>query len=394
MKKFAKKTVVSLLMICVLCLNLCSCGTNDASTEQAEETAMPQTDAFKEKEVSLEAKEESESSLPFKAADHYECVRTDTTIHDSGLVYTEVVDDMIYVFIQQYDTEKNRGYYEYCTYDMLEEEWTEPEVCSWSENLSKLGTGQQQFHRDSDGSWYCSVHADLETERDYLCKLNNDGSVEKVVLPEEAWAEEKDGRILNYDFIGDGKVMILLVKPGDAYSPDVVYKTCLMNIRTKEYELVEISKDIDIPFVIGDEFFCTSYTEESCGFAVWKKGSEQPVREMKCEFFLTDSERSTPFFKFPQSCQDEGDNLYIMYDDGIYGGYYKDKKLKTILNENMAPFMELSDNGDNKAPMISSFCRGTDTKYADFYALIANGDMSAAHLEFDYELAHIRAARE
>lgn len=383
-------------MICVLCLNLCSCGTSRVSSDKPEETAQVEKDAFKEGTVPLDDKSGNKSSLPFKAADHYECVRIDTPIHDSGLTYKEIVDDMIYVIIQQRDLEKKRDYYEYCTFDMLEEKWTDLKTCAWSEKLSELGWAQL-FHRDTDGSWYCALYPDQDTgERDCICKLGDDGTVEKVILPEEVWGGEKDARILNYEFIGDGKIMILLQRPPENKFGDAVevYRTCLLDVKTKEYEIQQISKDLIIPMVIGDEFFCTSYTEEACGFLVRKKDSEQPVRELTCEFFLTGPDRCTPYFKFPQVCQDAGDNLYIMYDDGIYGGYYKDKKLKPILKENMAPFLKLSEEGKTMAPFVSGFCRGADTKHADFYAFIAEGDMMGEKPNFDYELVHIKAAEE
>lgn len=391
------RRITSLLMIGMLCLSLCSCGTSKVSSDKPEETAQAEVEAFKEGTIPLDDKSGNKSSLPFKVADHYECVKTDTPIHDSGLTYIEIIDDMIYVTIQQHDSEKNRGYYEYCTYDMLEEEWTEPKRCVWSENLSELGGGQL-FHRDTDGSWYCLLVPKRDTnKRDSICKLNNDGTVEKIDLPEEVWEGEKDAGVLNYEFIGDGKVMILLEKPSEnKFEGSIeVYGTCLMDIKTKEYEIQQISKDLVIPMVIGNEFFCTSYTEESCGFLVRKKGSEQPVRELKCEPFLTGSDQCTPYFNYPQSCQDDGDNVYIMYDDGIYGGYYKDKKLKPILKENMALFLELSGQGKDVAPTVTTFCRGVDTKYADFYVLIAEAaDRIASQPDFNYELVHIKAEEE
>lgn len=391
------RKITGLLIICVLCLNLCSCGTSKVSSDEPEETAPAEIETFKEGTIPLDEKSESKSNLPFKAADHYECVKIDTPIHDSGLTYTEVVDDMIYITIQQHDAEKNRGYYEYCTYDMLEEEWTDIKTCVWNENLSKLGGGQL-FHRDTDGSWYCLLVPRRETnQRDCICRLNNDGTVEEINLPEEVWGEEKDTEILNYEFIGDGKIMILLDKPSEDKFGDTVevYRTCLMDVKTREYEIQQISKDLIIPMVVGDEFFCTSYTEESCGFLVRKKDSEQPVRELRCEPFLTGSDRCTPYFKYPQICQDEGDNLYIMYDDGIYGGYYKDKKLKPIMEENMAPFLKLSEEGKKMAPVVMSFCRGVDTKYVDFYVLVAEaGDRIDSQPDFNYELVHIKVAEE
>ncbi len=388
------RRILVLSMVCVLCFNLCACGTNNVSSDEPEETTQAEAEAFKEGTIPLDEKGANKSSLPFKAADYYECVKTDTPIHDSGITYTEIIDDMIYVTIQQRDPEKKRDYYEYCTFDMLEEKWTDIKTCVWSEKLSELGWGQL-FHRDTDGSWYCCLLPDPETEeRDCICKLGDDGMVEKIVLPEEVWGGEKEGRILNYEFIGDGKIMILLQKPAeDKFVAAVeVYRTCLMDVKTREYEIRQISKDIVIPMLIGDEFFCTSYTEESCGFLVRKKDSEQPVRELRCEPFLTGTDRCTPYFKFPQSCQDDGDNVYIMYDDGIYGGYYKDKKLRPILEENMAPFLKLSEAGKRMAPVVMSFCRGTDTKYADFYVLIAEAaGRIASQPDFNYELVHIKA---
>ncbi len=390
------RRILVLLMVCVLCFNLCACGTNNVSSDEPEETAQAEAEAFKEGTVPLDDESGNKSSLPFKIADHYECVKTDTPIHDSGITHKEIVDDMIYVIIGQRNVEKKNYYYEYCIYDMLEEKWTDIKTCVWSEKLSELVSDlgwAQLFHRDTDGSWYCHLIPEQETqERECICKLNDDGTVEKIVLPEEVWGGESEAGILNYDFIGDGKIMILLERPSEDESKSVeVYRTCLMDIKTREYEIQQISDELIIPMVIGDEFFCTSYTEESCGFLVRKKGSEQPVRELRCEPFLTGTNRCTPYFKYPQICQDAGDNLYIMYDDGIYGGYYKDKKLKPILEENMAPFLKLSAKGKAMAPIVSGFCRGADTKYADFYALVAEGDMMGDKPDLDYELVHIKA---
>ena len=125
------RKIIVLLIVCVLCFNLCACGTNNVSSDEPEETVQAEEETFKEGTIPLDEKGANKSSLPFKVADHYECVKTDTPIHDSGITYTEIIDDMIYVTIQQRDLEKEHDYYEYCAFDMLEEKWTDIKTCVW-----------------------------------------------------------------------------------------------------------------------------------------------------------------------------------------------------------------------------------------------------------------------
>lgn len=384
-----KRTIV-ITLIFVLTFNLCSCGTEGIKGEEGKETAPPQ-EAFTEAEVALESKTE-EGNFPIKAANAYECIRTDTPIKDSGLVYAEAVNDMLHVFIQQ-RTDEGECFYEYCAYDMLEGKWTEPEKCSWNENLFKIADYAQAFHMGKDGNWYCmakrSKEGKINDSDDYICRLNGDGSVETFDLPEEVYGE--DDNMYNYDFVGDDTIMIVFTAKGAG--PPNIQKTCLVNMKTNEYEILSINPGQVIPMVIGDEFFSVSYTEDFCGFLIRNKESAQPKREQRCEVFGTIPDSATPFFRWPQISQDEGDNVYLMYDDGIYGGYYTDKKLGTIVNENMAPFMKLQQK-DGKTPMICSFDRGADMAKTDFYVLIGNMEESISVVKGDYELAHIRAAGE
>lgn len=381
------KKLVAITLIFIMCLGVCSCGTKDEKN-----TTPPSPEKNSEEEgVELDAIQDKKE-LPIKAAENYECVKTDTTIRDSGLIYTEVVDDIIYVFIEQQDTEGKVVSYEHCTFDMLEEKWTEPEKCPWSENLLKIGEVTRAFHRDGDGNWYCmtlktSTTGRVNDNEGHFCRLNDDGTVEVIRLPEDVYGENDN--MYNYEFVGDGKIMILFSKRGVASN---AYKACLVNIKTNEYEELDFYSDGIIPMVIGDEFFCTSYTESFCGFLVRMKDSSQPKRELSCEVFSTPKQSATPYFVWPQVCQDEGDNVYLMYDDGIYGGYYTDKKLGTIVNENMASLMELQYK-NKRTPFLTFFCRGADMVQTDFYALIAT-QREVGRVNFDYELVHIKAADE
>lgn len=243
-----------------------------------------------------------------------------------------------------------------------------------------MGTGIAWLKKNKKGK--------INDSDDYICKLNEDGSVETFDLPKEVYGENDN--MYNYDFVGDDTIMIVFSAKG--FGPINIEKTCLVNIKTNAYEILSINPGEMIPMVIGNKFFSVSYTEDSCGFLIRTKESVQPKREQRCEVFTTKPSSATPYFHWPQICQDEGDNVYLMYDDGIYGGYYTDQKLGTIVNENMAPFIELQEK-NGLTPMICSFDRGADLSKTDFYALIGIVKGNSP-ITIDYELAHIRGAEE
>lgn len=382
------KKIIAIALIFVVVFNLCSCGTGSGQdTETVADKAV-----FSETDIALDSKGEK-GNLPIKVADAYECIKTDTPIKDSGLIYVESANDILHVFIGQ-RTDEGKTFFEYCAYDMLEEEWSEPKKCTWNENLFKIVDYAQAFHIGQDGNWYCMAkkrneEGKINDNDAYICRLNGDGSVKIFDLPEEVYGE--DDNMYNYDFVGDDTIMIVFTAKGAG--PMNITKTCLVNIKTNEYEVLSINPGEVIPMVIGDEFFSVSYTEDSCGFLIRTKESAQPKREQRCEVFATLPNSATPYFRWPQICQDEGDNVYIMYDDGIYGGYYTDKKLGTIVNENMAPFIGLQQK-DGVSPIVCSFNRGADMEKTDFYSLIGNIEETKSGVKGDYELVHIRAAEK
>lgn len=382
------KRIVAIMLTFMMAITFCSCGTSGGQDTEL----VPDKAVFSEADIVLESRE-GKGNLPIKKADDYECIKTDTPIKDSGLVYVESANDMIHVFIQQ-NTDKLEGFFEYCAYDMVDGEWSEPEKCPWNENLFKIADYAQAFHMDQDGNWYCMAkrrnkEGKINADDGYICRLNGDGSVKTFDLPKEVYGE--DDNMHNYDFIGDDTIMIVFTAKGAG--PMNITKTCLVNIKTNQYEILSINPGDVIPMVIGDEFFSVSYTEDSCGFLIRTKESTQPKREQRCEVFGTIPSSATPYFRWPKICQDEGDNVYLMYDDGIYGGYYTNKKLGVILNENMAPFIGLQEK-DGVSPIICSFDRGADMEKTDFYSLIGSLAETTSGVKGDYELIHIRAAKE
>ncbi len=140
------KKIIAIALIFVVVFNLCSCGTGSGQdTETVADKAV-----FSETDIALDSKGEK-GNLPIKVADAYECIKTDTPIKDSGLIYVESANDILHVFIGQ-RTDEGKTFFEYCAYDMLEEEWSEPKKCTWNENLFKIVDYAQAFHIGQDGN--------------------------------------------------------------------------------------------------------------------------------------------------------------------------------------------------------------------------------------------------
>lgn len=148
-KNFRIVCILALAIIGIFVLTACGKKTTGDDVEGDS----PPEETYTETELELGSGSEK-GKLPIRVAEDYECVKTDTPIQDSGLVYTEAANDMLHVFIQQQPDEET-CFYEYCTFDMLEGKWTEPEKCPWNDNLLKIADYAQAFHRDKDGNWYC-----------------------------------------------------------------------------------------------------------------------------------------------------------------------------------------------------------------------------------------------
>ena len=360
------------ILVNLLCITACSSERN--SSEGIKSVGKRQ-----------EAVGEEKKGIPIIKANDYTCEIRDTVLTKVQFANIHVENDKIEILVV--NKKGTTGFeYKQCIYDMLEDEWTEPKACKWSEQLNRLGYGYC-FRKDQKGNWYCicieNVREQQENRIYHFYQLCEDGTINEIRIPEEMCNDSE--RIYAYYFMDDGRVYSM-IQAKEEYSVNIS-KICLFDVTTGICETTNTYPGVADSLEINNEFYSISNADE-CGFLVRNKESNQPIRSIFCEGQKPEGGWGRDEFTYPSVFKDEGNNVYVLLNDGIYGGYCQDEKLQCIVKKDMVSTLELAEyNQGSIPPFVSNFCRGASLNQTDFYALIAIPYDGGAY--FDYKLAHI-----
>lgn len=367
------KKVISLFMI--FSLLLCSCG-KEQSIEETNATGKHSISSANEYEV--------------------EWVDTSKLVPVDRVLFNVVDSELCFmqsILVSRDENGRMKHRYEEISYDMVSGEWSESKELSVTDEINRLGFASM-FRKAPDGTWYFLLSRWDEKSKRYsemtLSRLTEDGKIKDIQIPADFIDEKME--IDSYNIRSDEKICIKVYpesKSDDGFLPEDS-NVILYDPTTGKFEyggdLLMGGYDL---LSVEDEYFYHSMAGGKCGYAVKTMDTGDVVqREMFCAGETPEGGWTDDYIDSTYETCDGENNLYILNTGGIYGGYYKDSELKNIVPASILDKLNLSSMANSDTAIyMSDFCRGAQTDYADFYALITDME-DVDHVKLT--LAHIK----